>query len=458
MSEIEIEDKSARTGFEIAVIGMAGRFPGAKDVKQFWNNLKNGIESITFFSDEELERLGVELRLLKDPLYVKTNGGLLEDKEYFDAAFFGYTPREAEAMDPQVRLFHECAWTALENSGYNPESYSGLIGLYAGASSNFNWEAFSLLSGKKEILGKFLASQLFDKDYISAQVSYKLNLRGPAVSIHTTCSTSLVAIHMACQGLLSGECDMALAGGVSISTVPTQGYMYEEGMILSPDGHCRPFDARAGGTVAGEGAGIVVLKSLEDAINDGDYIHALIKSSAINNDGSRKVGFAAPSIEGQAEVIRAALHMAAVEPESIGCMEAHGTATKLGDPIEIDALKLAFDTDKKQFCAIGSVKSNVGHLDTAAGVTGLIKTVLILKHRQIPPSLHFETANPVIDFENSPFYVNTKLKEWKNEKYPLRAGVSSFGIGGTNAHVILEEPPLFGRTHSSLTLFLTNNQ
>jgi acyl transferase domain-containing protein/acyl carrier protein len=448
MNPIENDHKSTRTEFEIAVIGMAGRFPGAKDVDRFWDSLKNGSESITFFSEEELESLGVESHVLKDPLYIKTNGGLLEDKEYFDAAFFGYTPGEAETMDPQVRLFHECTWTALENAGYNPESYSGLIGLYAGASSNFNWEAFSLLSGKKEILGKFLASQLMDKDYLCAQVSYKLNLKGPAVSMHTTCSTSLVAIHMACQGLLSGECDMALAGGVSVSSGPMQGYLYEEGMIFSSDGHCRPFDAKAGGTVAGEGAGIVVLKSMEDAVDDGDYIHAVIKSSAINNDGSRKVGFAAPSIEGQAEVIRAALHMAEVEPESIGCIEAHGTGTKLGDPIEINALKLAFDTDKKQFCAIGSAKSNVGHLDTAAGVTGLIKIVLALNHRQIPPSLHFETPNPAIDFENSPFYVNTVLKEWKNEKYPLRAGVSSFGIGGTNAHVILEEPPGFGHTHS----------
>jgi len=434
-----IDDKSALTGLEIAVIGMAGRFPGAADIHEFWDNLKNGVESIPFYSDEELESQGVSPNLTGDPFFVKTNGGVLEDKEYFDTAFFGYTPLEAEIMDPQVRLVHECAWASLENAGYNPESFGGLIGLYAGASPNFNWEVFSYMSDSSETLGKFLASQLIDKEFISAQVSYKLNLRGPSLSLYTACSTSLVAIHLACQGLLSGECDMALAGGAAIFTSPRRGYVYNEGMILSPDGHCRAFDAGAGGTVSGEGAAVVVLKSFEDAVKDGDHIYAVIKGSAVNNDGGQKVGFSAPSPEGQAEVIRAALHIAEVESESIGYIEAHGTGTRLGDPIEINALKLAFDSGEKQYCAVGSVKTNVGHLDTAAGVTGFIKTVLVLTHRLIPPTLHFKTPNPEIDFENSPFFVNTELKEWKRGTNPLRAGVSSFGIGGTNAHVVLEE-------------------
>jgi len=434
-----IDDKSALTGLEIAVIGMAGRFPGAGDIHEFWDTLKNGIESIPFYSDEELESQGVSSNLTGDPFFVNTNGGILENKEYFDTAFFGYTPLEAEIMDPQVRLVHECAWTSLENAGYNPESFGGLIGLYAGASPNFNWEVFSYMSDNSETLGKFLASQLIDKEFISAQVSYKLNLKGPSLSLYTACSTSLVAIHLACQGLLSGECDMALAGGAAIFTSPRRGYVYNEGMILSPDGHCRAFDAGAGGTVSGEGAAMVVLKSLEDAVRDGDHIYAVIKGSAVNNDGGRKVGFSAPSPEGQAEVIRAALHIAEVGPESVGYIEAHGTGTRLGDPIEINALKLAFDTGEKQYCAVGSVKSNVGHLDTAAGVTGFIKAVLVLTHRLIPPTLHFKMPNPEIDFENSPFYVNAELKEWKRGGYPLRAGVSSFGIGGTNAHVVLEE-------------------
>jgi acyl transferase domain-containing protein/acyl carrier protein len=437
----ETRDQHENTGLEIAIIGMAGRFPGAKDIDQFRDNLKNGIHSITFFSREELEALGVEPSLLADPHYVKTGGGLLADKEYFDAAFFGYTPREAEVMDPQIRLFHECAWTALENAGYNPEACGGSIGLYAGASANFNWEALTAASEKEKILGTFLANLLVDKDHLSMQISYKLNLKGPSIAVSSSCSTSLTAIHMACQGLLSGECDMALTGGVKVSTFSRKGYLYEEGGVLSPDGHCRAFDAKAGGTATGEGVGIVVLKSMEDAVEDGDYIHAVIKGSAVNNDGNRKMGFTAPSIEGQAEVIGEALHIAGVAPESISYIEAHGTGTKLGDPIEIDALKLAFAADKKQFCAIGSVKTNVGHLDSAAGITGFIKAVLVLKHRQIPPSLHFETPNPGIDFENSPFYVNTELREWKRGKYPLRAGVSSFGIGGTNAHVVLEEWP-----------------
>jgi len=443
----DIVEQNQKTGFEIAVIGMAGRFPGAKNIDEFWVNLKNGVESISFLTEEEIKEAGVDVQLLNNPHYVRSNGGVLENKECFDAAFFGFAPIEAEIMDPQMRILHEVAWAALEHAGYNPENYQGFIGFYAGASENFQWKTLTTFSEKSNDLGVFAVAQLVDRSFVCTRISYKFNLKGPSVSVQTACSTSLVAIHMACRAILSGECNMALAGGVSLGTVPKSGYLFQEGIILSPDGHCRAFDADAKGTVGGEGAGVVVLKLLEDAIADGDYIHAVIKSTAINNDGTSKVGFSAPSVEGQAEVIYAALVMAEIEPESIGYIEAHGTGTMLGDPVEVEALKLAFNTSKKGFCGLGSVKSNIGHLDTAAGVAGFIKTVLALKHRQIPPSLHFKTPNPKINFEESPFYVVRELSEWKREGQPLRAGVSSFGIGGTNAHVILEEPPAIGQMH-----------
>jgi amino acid adenylation domain-containing protein len=428
------------TGLEIAVIGMAGRFPGAGNINEFWENLKNGIESIWFFTDQELNEAGVDPQLLKDSKYVKAYG-VLEEIEYFDSYFFGYNPREADVMDPQMRMFHECAWKALEDAGYCPDTYDGLIGLYAGASSNSLWEFLVQLSGKADEIGQFAAFQFMDKDYLCMMVSYRLNLKGPAVVVQTACSTSLVAIHMACQAILSGECDIALAGGVTLRALNKTGYLYREGMIYSPDGHCRAFDAAAKGTIAGDGTGIAVLKRLENAIADEDHIYALVKGSAINNDGVRKVAFTAPSIEGQAEAIITAQEVSEVEPGNITYIETHGTGTELGDPVEIEALKLAFNTGKKAYCAIGSVKANVGHLDNAAGVTGFIKVALALYHRLLPPSLHFESSNPKIDFENSPFYVNTGLQEWKNPGYPLRAGVSSFGIGGTNAHIVLEEFP-----------------
>ncbi|MCX6582230.1 MAG: amino acid adenylation domain-containing protein [Candidatus Aminicenantes bacterium] len=423
----------------IAVIGMAGRFPGAKNIAEFWENLKNGVESVRFFSQEELETLGVDPGLLQDPHYVKVKGALLENKEQFDAAFFDYTPKEAEIMNPQARILHECAWETLENAGYDPFAYKGSIGFYAGASSSSYWESLVFLSGKAEALGWDASVLLSDKDFIGTRIAYKLNLKGPNFALQTACSTSLAAIHLACRGLLDGECHMALAGGVKVSAKQSAGYLYQEGMIHSPDGHCRAFDAKAKGTVSGEGVGLVLLKPLAAALEDGDYIYAVVKGTAVNNDGIRKIGYTAPGVEGQAEVIRAALHAAQVEPESIGYIEAHGTGTTLGDPVEIEGLKLAFHTTKKKFCAMGSVKTNIGHLDAAAGIAGFIKTVLVLKNKSIPPSLHFETPNPKIDFENSPFYVNTTLKEWKNEQYPLRAGVSSLGIGGTNVHVVLEE-------------------
>jgi acyl transferase domain-containing protein/acyl carrier protein len=429
------------TGLEIAVIGMAGRFPGAKDIEQFWENLKNGIESIIFYSPDELLSAGVSTNLLDNPDYVKCGGGIMEEIEYFDAGYFGYSPIEAELMDPQVRIFHEITWHALENAGYDPFTYDQPIGIYAGASRNIEWEALSMLSGKTALLGDFASQFLTDRDFLCTRVSYNLNLKGPGVVVKTACSTSLAAVHMACQSILNGECEMSLAGGVSITRYGIGGYLYREGMIPSKDGHCRAFDVNSLGTVGGSGAGVVVLKRLENARHDNDNILALIKGSAINNDGMRRAGFTAPSIDGQCEVICDAIQFAGIDPETVTCIETHGTGTPVGDPIELEALKLAFDTTKKQYCRIGSVKTNVGHLDAAAGITGLIKTVLMLKHRLIPPSLHFNAPNPRFDMENSPFIVNTGLYEWENNDHPLRAGVSSFGIGGTNVHVILEEAP-----------------
>jgi len=433
-------NKMKLTGFEIAIIGMDGRFPGAKHIEEFWDNLKNGVESISFFTDEELLENGISPALVKNPDYVKANG-FLEGIEYFDSFFFDYTPVEAMVMDPQIRIFHECTWKALEDAGYSPDTYSGLIGVYAGASPNFYWEAVAALSGETINIGSWASRQLVDKDFLCTRVSYKLNLRGPSFSMNTACSTSLVAIHVASQAILNGECDIALAGGISATIMEKSGYLYQEGMVASPDGHVRAFAAGPHGIVAGNGAAVVVLKRLEDAIADRDYIYAVIKGSAINNDGLRKAGYTAPGVEGQAQVIRAALLMAEVQPETIGYIETHGTATELGDTVEIEALKLAFNSDKRQFCRIGSVKTNIGHLDAAAGAAGVIKTALAIKNRLIPPGLHFNKPNPKIDFEHSPFYVNTELSPWENGKYPLRAGVSSFGIGGTNAHAILEEAP-----------------
>ncbi|MFN6571975.1 polyketide synthase [Dendronalium sp. ChiSLP03b] len=432
---------------QIAVIGMAGRFPGAKNVDIFWQNIRDGVESISFFTDEELVSTGIDPVLLNQTSYVKA-GGVLEDIELFDASFFGFLPKEAEITDPQHRLFLECVWEALENAGYNPQIYDGQIGLFAGVAAS-NYLLSNLYPNRKlmESVDNFQLLIANDKDFLPTQVSYKLNLKGPSINVQTACSTSLVAVHLACQSLLNGESDMALAGGVSILLPQKFAYQYQEGGIHSPDGHCRAFDAKAKGTVGSNGLGVVVLKRLEDAIADGDLIYAVIKGSAVNNDGSLKVGYTAPSIDGQREVILEALALAGVEPETIAYVETHGTGTALGDPIEIKALTQAFrtSTNKKNFCAIASVKTNIGHLNTAAGVTGLIKTVLALKNQQIPPSLHFEKPNPEIDFANSPFYINTKLSPWQTNGTPRRAGVSSFGIGGTNAHVILEQAPGLGQ-------------
>jgi len=431
-------ENSSRTGNEIAVIGVSGRFPGAETIETFWDNLKNGVESLTYFSEEELEKTGVNAEIIRTSGYVKVRG-ILENIDYFDSSFFDYTPADVAIMDPQMRILHECVWEALEDAGYTPGGYEGFIGLYAGASSSFNWKALTMLKDTAGVIDAFSAMQLNDKDFMTTRVSYKLDLKGPSFTMYTACSTSLVSVVLACQGLLGGECDMALAGGVTVAVPQDQGYLYRDGMIASPDGHCRAFDENAGGTTFGNGAGIVLLKLLEEALEDGDNIYAVIRGAAVNNDGARKAGYTAPSIDGQAEVIKAALEMAEIEPETIRYIETHGTGTALGDPVEIEALKMAFDTAHTGFCPIGTVKTNMGHLDSAAGIAGFIKTVMILKHRLIPPSLHFQKGNPRIDFENSPFYVNTRLIPPGETPDPFRAGVSAFGIGGTNAHVVLEE-------------------
>lgn len=438
------EDRNRhRSGLEVAVIGMAGRFPGAGSVEALWRNLRAGIESITVFTTEELVSAGVDPALCQDPRYVPAKG-YLEDADLFDADFFGIGAREAELLDPQQRLFLECAWEALESGAYDPGGYPGWIGVYAGSTMSSYYLAN--LRSRPDLLeaaGHMQIGLGNDKDYLTTRTSYKLNLEGPSLNIQTACSTSLVAVHLACQALLRGECDLALAGGVSVGVPLISGYLHQEGGILSPDGHTRSFDAAARGCVGGNGVAVVLLKKLDEALADGDVIHAVIRGSALNNDGASKIGYTAPRIDGQAKVVRAAHIMADVAPDSITYVEAHGTATELGDPAEVAALTQAFGhgTDRRGFCAIGSVKSNLGHLDAAAGVTGLIKTVLALEHGEIPPSLHFEQPNPQIDFAATPFFVNTELRPWPAGDGPRRAGVSSFGIGGTNAHVVLEEAP-----------------
>jgi acyl transferase domain-containing protein/acyl carrier protein len=436
--------RTGEFGNAIAVIGMQCRFPGAKNAEEFWRNLREGRETITFYTDEELRAAGVNPEALKDPNYVKARG-MLEDADLFDAAFFGFTPREAEIIDPQHRLFLECAWEILETAGYDSGRYEGRIGVFAGAGMGSNNYLFNLYSNPELIsaIGTLQTTYANDKDFLATRVSYKLNLKGPSLTVQTACSTSLVAVHLACRSLLDDESEMALAGGVSVSGRQKAGYLYQDGGTVSPDGHCRVFDARAQGTVFGNGVGIVLLKRLEDALADGDTVHAVIRGSAINNDGAEKVGFTAPSVDGQSSVIAEAQAVAGVEPRSITYVEAHGTGTRMGDPIEMAALTQTFRaaTPERGFCAVGSVKSNFGHLDAAAGVAGLMKAVLALKHAEIPPSLHFEQGNPEIDFANSPFFVNTRLRPWEPWQGVRRAGVSAFGIGGTNAHVVLEEAP-----------------
>ncbi len=437
---LEVEEEAApveapETG--IAIIGMAGRFPGAADVERFWENLAGGVESITFFRREEL--VDADPRHLDDPAYVPARAAI-EEVDAFDAALFGFTPREAELLDPQHRVLLECAWEALERAGYDPRRHDGPIGVYAGSGPN-TYLLFNLASNREllDSVGPFQAMLGNGGDFLATRLSYKLGLRGPSLTVQTACSTSLVAVHLASQALLHGECDLALAGGVRLSIPRRTGYLFQTDGILSPDGHCRPFDAEARGSVDGEGAGIVVLKRLADALADGDHIHAVILGTAINNDGSDRVGYTAPGVDGQAGVIARAQAAAGVTPDTIRFIEGHGTATPLGDPVEVAALKQVFQTSPARSCVLGSVKGNVGHLDAAAGVTSLIKTVLSLERGLIPPTVHFRQPNPRLGIEDSPFFVNAEPLPWPSG--PRRAGVSSFGMGGTNAHIVLQEAP-----------------
>ncbi len=430
----------------VAVVGMAGRFPGAPDVETLWRNLCGGVESIRRFSREEAAAAGVPAERLDDPAWVRA-GGVLDDPARFDAALFGISPREAEVTDPQHRLQLETAWAALEDAGRGPGTTEGRVAVFAGAG-----QPLYLLHHVHPRLGRagdfaeaYALALGNDKDFLATRISYRLNLTGPSLAVGTACSTSLVAVCLAASALAVGDCDLALAGGVALRLPQEAGYPYQEDGILSPDGHCRPFDAAARGTVPGSGAGMVVLKRLEDALADGDPVRAVLRGWATNNDGGGKAGYTAPRVEGQEEVIREALALAGVAPATVGYVEAHGTATPLGDPIEVAALRRAFAAEAAggggPTCALGSIKGNLGHLDAAAGVAGLIKAVLAVERGVIPPSLHFAAPNPRLGLEGSPFAVAAERREWRPEGRPRRAGVSSFGIGGTNAHVVLEEPP-----------------
>jgi phthiocerol/phenolphthiocerol synthesis type-I polyketide synthase E len=427
----------------VAVIGMAGRFPGSPDIETFWRNLEAGREGIARLSEEELLEAGVSPEQVRRDDFVPAKG-VLEGADLFDAGFFGFSPREAEVMDPQHRVFLECAWEALETAGYDPHSYGGRVGVFAGTGVG-SYMLFNASRNRAAVDSTGLYQMMLanDKDFLATRVSYKLGLTGPGITVQTACSTSLTAIHLACQSLLNGECEIAIAGGVSVTSPLKDGYRYEKGGILSPDGHCRAFSADAGGTVPGNGVGVVVLRKLADARTDGDLVDAVILATAVNNDGSLKAGYTAPSVEGQAQVVAEAWAVADADPATAGYIETHGTATPLGDPIEVAALTKVFQesTQDRKTCAIGSVKSNVGHLDAAAGVTGFIKTVLALKHGAIPPSIMHTEPNPELDLDSGPFYVNTELRPWPRGPQPRRAGVSSFGIGGTNVHVVLEEAP-----------------
>jgi len=446
----EANSQSAPEG--IAIIGMSGRFPGAGNVDRFWRNLVEGVHSVSHFGEHELEYSAATAEAIAQGQKFVRARGIVADADLFDANFFGVYPKEAQVMDPQHRLFLECAWEALESAGYAPESYRGLIGVYAGLSMNTyllhnlcaDRTFASGFTGNYQV-GNYQTMLGNDKDFMPTRVSYKLNLRGPSMTVQSACSTSLVAVCQACTSLMTYQCDMALAGGVSITFPQKRDYLYQEEGMVSADGTCRTFDAGACGTVFGHGVAIVLLKRLEEAIADGDQILAVIKGTAVNNDGSDKIGYAAPSVKAQADVIAMAQAAAGIDPETVSYVEAHGTATPLGDPIEVAGLTEAFrrgGSVRHQYCALGSAKTNVGHLDIAAGATGLIKTVLQLRNEHIPALLHFQAANPKIDFANSPFFPVSAPLEWKRGAEPRRAGVSAFGVGGTNAHVVVEEAPV----------------
>lgn len=433
----------------VAIVGMSGRFPGANDVDSLWRNLCAGRETISHFDDAALLAAGVSPALLRDPAFVKARA-ILDGVDQFDAEFFEMRPRDAGLTDPQHRVFLECAWEALEDGGCDPSRTKGSIGVFAGSGLNTYWLSHVLKNrdGIQRFVQGFQVDDYntlvgADKDYLATRVAYKFNLRGPALTVQTACSTSLVAVAQAVASLQSFQCDAALAGGCSISFPQVRGYLYQEGAIASADGRCRAFDAAARGTVFGAGCGVVLLKRVEDAVRDGNRIYAIIRSIALNNDGAGKASYSAPSLEGQAEVISLAHALAGISADTISFVEAHGTGTPLGDPIEVAALTEAFraTTDRRGFCWLGSIKTNLGHLEAAAGVTGLIKTALALYHRRLPPTLHFTTPNPQIDFAESPFKVIAEGRAWEDVALPRRAGVSSFGVGGTNAHAVLEESP-----------------
>lgn len=432
---------------DVAVIGMRGRFPGAPDLDTFWSRLRAGDELLTTYTDDQLVAAGVPEQVLRNPRYVR-RAASLPDAFDFDPEFFGYTRREAKLMDPQQRLMLEVAWELLDTIGYSGGAGDQAVGVFAGAAMNTyltNVVARSCDLLTYDGIGFMVAN---DKDYLTTRISYKLGLKGPSVAVQTACSTSLVAVHVAAQSLIAGECDIALAGGVSVIANAYPGYVYGEGMMFSPDGRCRPFDADADGTTFGDGVGLVALKRLAEAIEDGDRILAVLKGSAVNNDGSDKIGYTAPSVEGQRAVISEAHAVAGVDGDTITYVEAHGTATALGDPIEFTALSEAFADGgaRPGQCALGSVKANVGHLAAAAGIAGFIKTVLALQHREIPGHPTFTRPNPRIELAGSPFHINTVPMAWQPGPTPRRAAVSSFAIGGTNAHVVLEEaPPLPAR-------------
>jgi acyl transferase domain-containing protein/NADPH:quinone reductase-like Zn-dependent oxidoreductase len=439
-------------GYDIAVVGVAGRFPGARNAAEFWRNLCDGVESVKFFTDAELLAAGESPESLNDPLYVRAQP-VLDDFDRFDAGFFGFSPQDAAVMDPQHRVFLETGWEALEDAGHVPDSFPGNIGVFATCGMN-TYMMFNLVNNRRVMdnIGEWLVRHTGnDMNFLATRLSYELDLKGPSMNVQTACSSALVAVHLACQSLLTRECDMALAGGATIVLPQHRGYLYKPNEILSPDGHCRTFDAKARGTLFGSGAGVVVLRRLADALADGDRVIAVVKGSAINNDGSGKVGYLAPSVDGQSRAITEALTVSGAEADTISYVEAHGTGTIVGDPIEVVALTQAFRqfTQRNGFCALGSVKSNIGHLGEAAGAAAFIKTALALQHQTIPPSLNFESPNPQIDFPSSPFYVNSRLAPWPALPEPRRAGITSLGAGGTNCHVILEEPPVLPETDPS---------
>ncbi|WP_043540220.1 beta-ketoacyl synthase N-terminal-like domain-containing protein, partial [Salinarimonas rosea] len=439
----------------IAIVGTALSFPGATDLTRYWEMLRDGQEAVRFFSEEEMRRAGVKPARLAEPNYVRAKG-VIEDAEYFDAALFGMSADRATVMDPQHRLFIQKCWAALDDAGVDPERFGGPIGLFGGCAIN-TYLLNNLRHADRALTRRFHQIEFLimtDKDFLTTQTSYLLGLEGPSVTVQTACSTALVAVHYACESLLSGETDLALAGAATVYAPQVKGYLYEEGSIVSDDGHVRSFDAKGRGTVYSSGVAVVVLKRLSDALRDGDRVHAVIRATAVNNDGRRKGGFRMPSAEGMAEAGAQALRLSGVEPARIGMIEANGSATPLGDPIEIAALDRVYGPGAAGpgTIPIGSVKSNIGHMNVTAGMGALLKTVAALRHGKVPPSLNYETPNPQIDFARTPFRVATTLEDWPAIEGPRVAAVNVYGVGGTNAHAILEEaPPVPARAPSPVS-------